>query len=127
MFDTTTSESIYSQVPSAYLPRERQRARRRNYRAPSKPETLRKQERIRAILGQLHEGLTVSEVGRALGMSRQLALYHLKKMAASGAVVMVLEPCAANGGVQFRCWDEMALAAHYSRMLIQTVERSHAA
>lgn len=85
------------------------------------PATLRKYSRIVAILGQLQEGLTVRELGKALGMSRQLALYHLKRMAALGEIVMVLEPCEENGGVRFRCWDELALAAHYSRKLHATI------
>lgn len=66
------------------------------------------------------EGFTVSEIGRALGMSRQLVLYHVKKMAATAQLVMVLEPCIGNGGVQFRVWDEMALAAHYAAFIAQT-------
>lgn len=81
------------------------------------PATLRKYSRISAILAQLQEGLTVREIGKAMGMSRQLALYHLKRMVALGEIAMVLEPCAENGGVRFRCWDELALAGHYSRKL----------
>lgn len=102
--------------------------RRQNYRSASTPSTITKQVRIRDLLA-LGEGLTVRELGRALGMSRQLALYHLKKMAALGLVVMQLEPCEGNGGVQFRVWDEMSLAARYSRMMPQLVTREvrHAA
>ncbi len=85
------------------------------------PATLRKYSRIRAILAQLNDGLTVREVGKALGMSRQLALYHLKRMVALGQLVMVLEPCVDNGAVRYRCWDELALAGFYSRKLHATI------
>jgi DNA-binding transcriptional ArsR family regulator len=67
------------------------------------------------------DGLTVSEIARALGMSRQLMLYHVKKLAAHGLLVMQLEPCAENGGVRFRVWDEMALAGRYARMVAQAL------
>lgn len=98
------------------------KAKRRvpNYRSTNRPATVRKQEMIRLLLAQAHEGLTVREVARAIGVSRQLALYHLKKMAAQYQLVMMLQPCLENGGVQFVCWDEMALAAHYTTMLRQT-------
>lgn len=96
------------------------RTNRVNYRSSSTPATAKKQERIRELLALAGEGFTISEIGRALGMSRQLALYHIKKMAATAQLVMVLEPCIGNGGVQFRVWDEGAIMGYYSRMLIQT-------
>lgn len=94
---------------------------RKNYRAVSTPATVRRQGTIREILRLVEDGLTVSELGRALGMSRQLALYHVKKMAALGLIVMQLEPCEENGGVRFRIWDEMSLAARYTRMVAQAM------
>lgn len=129
-FDSTTyTDSIYTQIPAAYSkPKARARAKRSpNYRAGSTPATLRKQEKIRELLSLTGEGLTVREIGTALGISRQLALYHVKKMAASYGCAMILEPCEINGGLQFKVWDEMALAAHYSRFLIQSVDRQRAA
>lgn len=89
-----------------------------NYRSASTPATVRKQSRIRELLMLAGEGFTVSEIGRALGMSRQLVLYHVKKMAATAQLVMVLEPCIGNGGVQFRVWDEMALAAQDRKSVV---------
>lgn len=92
--------------------------RRREYRSRSTEATLRKQTAIRRLLSSVHDGLTVTEVARALGVSRQLALYHLKKLAATCAeCVMVLEPCEVNGGLRFRVWDRFALACAYSREL----------
>lgn len=84
---------------------------------------------VREVLRLVGDGLTVSEIGKALGCSRQLALYHVKKMTAAGQVVMVLGPCEANNGVQFKVWDEMSLAAHFARKLAQTpvLELLHAA
>lgn len=88
-----------------------------NYKTASTPSTIRKQIAIRELLKHAEDGLSVREVAKALGISRQLALYHVKKLAAVYGCVMVLEPCAINGGLQFRVWDEMSLAAHYSRLL----------
>lgn len=88
------------------------RSRQVNYRSESTPATLRKQAAIRELLAN---GIpfTVRAIGEALGMSRQLTLYHVKKMAATHQLVMVLEPCEVNGGLQYRVWDEGALMAHY--------------
>jgi DNA-binding CsgD family transcriptional regulator len=97
------------------------RTNRVNYRSANTPATVKKQERIRELLSLAGEGFTITEIGRALGISRQLALYHVKKMAAQAQLVMILEPCIGNGGVQFRVWDEGAIMAHYSRMMLQTM------
>ena len=119
-FDSTPS--YYTQVPSTYQATKRRTSRTPNYRATSTPATLRKQAKIRELLELAGEGLTISEIGRALGISRQLALYHVKKMAATYQCAMILEPCIGNGGLQYKVWDEMALASHYARYLIQTTE-----
>lgn len=107
-------------APRALLRVMNKTRRTMNYRSASTPATLKKQAAIRELLLLAGEGLTVAEIGRALGISRQLALYHVKKMAATYQLTMVLEPCLGNGGLQYKCWDEMALAAHYSRFLRQT-------
>lgn len=96
-------------------------SRRPNYRSASTKLTRLRQATIAELLALLGEGLTVAEIGRALGMSRQLCLYHVKKMAASGLLVMQLEACLENGGVRFRVWSEVALAAHYARIMPQLV------
>lgn len=83
-----------------------------NFQSAVTRATLRKQAEILEWLS-LGDGMTVSEIGTALGISRQLALYHLKKMAAASKLVMVLEPCVGNGGLQFRVWDRQAVAARW--------------
>lgn len=90
----------------------RKAKRSANWRSSSTASTLRKQAAIRELLAA---GLpfTVRAIGEAMGMSRQLALYHVKKMAADAQLVMMLEPCDRNGGLQYRVWDESALMAHY--------------
>lgn len=93
--------------------------RTRTYASKSTRATLAKQALIRELLSQAQDGFTVAEIGAALGMSRQLALYHLKKMAASYQLTMILEPCIGNGQLQFRCWDEMQVAARYARQILQ--------
>lgn len=93
--------------------------RTRTYASKSTRATLAKQALIRELLSQAQDGFTVAEIGAALGMSRQLALYHLKKMAANYQLTMILEPCIGNGQLQFRCWDEMQVAARYARQILQ--------
>jgi DNA-binding CsgD family transcriptional regulator len=102
--------------PSAPAPRRRAR-RQVNYRSASRPATIQKQARILALLETTPGGLSVAEIGEALGISRQLALYHVKKLAAALGLVMQLEPCLENGGLQFRCWDERQLARRYARRM----------
>lgn len=90
-----------------------------NYRSPSTQSTLAKQARLLQLLAESSDGYSVAEIGRLLGISRQLALYHVKKLAASYQVTMILEPCLGNGGLQFRVWDEAQVAAHYARLVPQ--------
>lgn len=111
------AESFVRELAAPPARRTRRRARTVNYRSRSTAATLAKQQRIRALLESTPGGLTVAELGQALGISRQLALYHVKKLAAVYGLVMVLEPCLENGGLQYRCWDDMALAVHYARRL----------
>lgn len=87
--------------------------RRPDWTRPCKSRSLALQERITALLVSCESGLIVRELADTLGISRQLALYHLKKLAARAQIVMVLEPCAENGGLRFRCWDDTALALSY--------------
>jgi hypothetical protein len=107
----------------------RKRAKRSpNWRSGSTPATLKKQAAIRELLAT-GISFTVRAIGEALGMSRQLALYHIKKMAATHQLVMMLEPCDVNGGLQYRVWDEGALMAHYILKGQRVMQRaaSHAA
>jgi DNA-binding transcriptional ArsR family regulator len=99
------------------------KARRQvNYRSTSTKATVAKQNKILMLLADAPKGFTVAEIGEVLGVSRQLALYHLKKMAATYQVVMQLEPCVGGGGgVRYRIWDELQLAAHYAREFPQPI------
>lgn len=90
-----------------------------DYAARSTAATLRKQEAIRTFLELAGEGATVTQVGEALGISRQLALYHVKKMAATSQLVMILEPCLENGGLQFKVWKEETLVNYFGRFSAQ--------
>lgn len=84
----------------------RKKKRGVKYGTPSLPRTIARHEVMVATLESrlAAGGMTVSELGKALGMSRQLALYHLKKLVAAGRIAMVLEPCPENQKVRFRCW-----------------------
>lgn len=127
-FDDTTytlNGTYISELSPRTERKPRAKGRQQNYRSPSTPATLAKQAAIRELLAT---GLSFSvrAIGEALGISRQLALYHVKKMAASAQLIMMLEPCDANGGLQYRVWDEGALMAHYmlkgQRILRQRAE-----
>lgn len=84
-----------------------------NYKSRNSTKTVVLQERVRSLLARSHNGFTVSELGSELGVSRQLALYHLKKMVATGQILMLLEPCRENSGVRFRCWDRLQMVVNY--------------
>lgn len=88
-----------------------------NYHSRSRASTLAKQNLVLAHIATQGDGLTVVEVAALLGCSRQLALYHVKKMVATSQLVMVLEPCRENGGVRFRCWDVTTLARRMASVL----------
>lgn len=105
-------------------PRKPAKKRTLNYASRSTAATLRKQEDILAYLELVGAGATISEIGGAIGISRQLALYHIKKMAATGRLVMVSEPCVENGGLQFRCWREESLVAHFATYRRQVARRA---
>lgn len=87
--------------------------RKHNYRSTSKPRTLALQSQVAEWLELFTEGMTVSELASALGISRQLCLYHVKKLAATRGLVLQLEPCLENAGLRYRVWSEAALMGHY--------------
>jgi hypothetical protein len=89
------------------------RSRPVNYKARNRPGTVQKQEAIARWLRAGDEGFTVSELAALLGISRQLCLYHVKKMAAQAQIVMILEPCDGNGGLQYKVWDKTQLVVNY--------------
>jgi DNA-binding CsgD family transcriptional regulator len=111
------TESFIRDLAEPKPPRARKGRRTVNYKSRSTAKTLAKQAVIRELLATTPGGLSVAEIGAALGISRQLALYHVKKMAATYQLTMQLEPCLGNGGLQFRCWDDMQLAVRYARLV----------
>lgn len=91
------------------------RPRSVNYGSASSPATVRKQIAIRDLLTSAagREGLTVREIAAHIGISRQLALYHVKKLVALGGAVAELVPSPDNGGVRYLVWDRVSLAEWY--------------
>jgi winged helix-turn-helix DNA-binding protein len=115
MFNQTNSTvSDFLSGLSLGVPARRGRKPKVNYKSKSQKKTLVKQVAILEWLSVSDFGLCVSDIAVALGISRQLCLYHCKKLAAMGAITMVLEPCEGNGALRYRCWDETLLAAHYT-------------
>lgn len=115
-FDTTQSDPNFPgfQMP---LPSTKKSSRRRakkakrqvNFASPNRPTTERLHRVIAEILKQ-QDGMTLAELGKAVGMSRQLARYHVLKMVAHRRLLVILEPCEGNGGVQYRVWERAAHA-----------------
>jgi hypothetical protein len=133
--DTSTPESYIPDTvwPFASAPEppaaaaRRGRARRPNYRAVNRPATERRAQVILRLLALAPVGFTVADVGVALGISRQLALYHVKKLAAAGRLTMMLEPCARNGGLQYAVWDTAHLARDFAARASRAPARRRAA
>jgi hypothetical protein len=108
-------------------PAARPKAKRRggaHWSTANKTFTLEMQGRVVAALAAAPKGATLRELPAELGatlkgrpVSRQLALYHVKKAVAAGLIALVLEPCARNGQLQYRAWDRGAMARHYARAL----------
>lgn len=87
-----------------------------NYAGRNTAKTQRLHDRIEALL-QVHDGLTLREIGEGVGISRQLARYHVLKMVAHRRLVVILEPCEVNGGVQYRVWERVSYAMQAIRDL----------
>lgn len=87
-----------------------------NYAGRNRPATERLHRVIAEILRET-DGLTLAQIGAAVGMSRQLARYHVLKMVAHRRLIVVLEPCEGNGGVQYRVWERAAHARDAVRWL----------
>lgn len=82
-----------------------------NYRSVSIPATYHRHLDMLAWLELEPGGMSLEELADAVDMSRQLALYHVKKLAAAGQIKAELEPTDRNGGVRFRIWTP----AHHER------------
>lgn len=116
MYQDTSSNDIGT-IHTTMLPKARRSRKQPNWTSRSTSATLRKQASIQEWLSVADEGMTVTEIGQVLGISRQLALYHVKKLAAARGLVMVLEPCEGNGGLQYKVWDATLLARSFISQL----------
>lgn len=114
-FVNSTPETRDSVIVPSAKPARRAKAKKRsqNYQSRSTPATVRKQQEILRWVRVADEGFTITEIAALLGISRQLCLYHVKKMAAISQLVMVLEPCDGNGGLQYKVWDHTQLVVNY--------------
>ena len=138
-FDDTTQFHIPGLIARGFLPavepkpaRPRRRtatkprrkaARQVNYASPNRGRSSRLQDAILALL-QHHDGMTLRDIGDAVGISRQLARYHVLKLVAHKRLLVVLEACEGNGGVQYRVWEHASLAAAFA---VEQVARGLAA
>lgn len=105
------SEPVTShEAPAKRSPRRKKARRPVNYAGRNRPGTDRLHARIAALL-EVHDGLTLRDIGEAMGISRQLARYHILKMVAHKRLLVILEPCEGNGGVQYRVYERASYAA----------------
>lgn len=106
-------------APAPPVRRPRRKARKPrvvNYAGRNRPKTELLHDAIAKLLHDC-SGLSIREIGQAVGISRQLCLYHVKKMVAHDRLVAVLEPCEGNGGVRYCVWEKRALAITYTLWL----------
>lgn len=90
-----------------------------NYHGRIRPATLALHDRIAALLEGC-AGLSVREIAAEVGVSRQLCLYHIKKMVAHGRLIAELAPCPINGGVQFVVYEKRMRALELAIWLKET-------
>jgi hypothetical protein len=123
--------SWFTHTPERQAPTRRRAAAKKrrapkrqvNYASANRGRSNRLQDAILALLNH-HDGMTLREIGEAVGISRQLARYHVLKLIAHRQLLAVVEACEANGGVQFRVWEHASLAAAYT---IECAQRGMAA
>lgn len=101
----------------------RKAARQPNYASANRGRSSRLQDAILALLAH-HDGMTLRDIGEAVGISRQLARYHVLKLVAHKRLLVILEACEGNGGVQYRVWEHASLAATFA---VEQVQRGLAA
>lgn len=111
--DTNAPSEVFELTSARRTRRSRTKKRTVNWQSANRGRTSKLQEQIHGWLNIIGEGFSVSELAGLVGISRQLCLYHLKKMAATRQLVMALEPCEGNGGLQFHVWANGVAAAHF--------------
>lgn len=102
---TPLISDTFIRIPRIKTARTKTKAKRVvNWQSKNRGRTDELQASIREWLRTFEEGFSVKDLASTLNISRQLCLYHLKKMAATSQLVMALEPCEDNGGLQFHVW-----------------------
>ena len=100
----TRSSEIRELAPKAT------KRRKANYASGDREVSIKRQRLILALLRVSETGtLTIREVCDATGISRQLAHYHLRKLAYRGQIALVLERGGRPGSLTFRVWSVDAL------------------
>jgi hypothetical protein len=90
--------------------RRKAKPRKPNYGAKNTAASDRKQAAILALLDADGDGtLTIRDIATALGISRQLAHYHVRKLAYRREIAVMLEPSDAPGVLRFRLYTARAL------------------
>lgn len=86
------------------------KSRKPNYASKNTEASERKQRLIMALLDASGtRTITVREIADALGLSRPLVHYHIRKLAYRRMVVVMMEPADAPGVLRFRLWSWQAL------------------
>lgn len=117
------TEYDYPQLPAPTPIRAKRRTKRAprrqvNYAAANRPATDRLHDRMFEVMTH-SPAITVRELAEAVGISRQLCLYHVKKMVAHDRIVAELAPCRGNGGVQFVLFTKLQRAVELGAWLLR--------
>ncbi len=107
---------MHTQQSVTRLPR-RTKKPRVNWTSGSTRPTIDKHLSILLALLRSRDGYTVRELASEIRISRQAALYHVKKLIAADLITAIIEPCDINGQDQFRLWDKARLSERHGRCL----------
>lgn len=86
-----------------------------NYGSRNTPETDALHRMIVAVV-RANPLLRPSEIAKVVGQSRQGIHYHLRKLAWSEQIDMLLRPYAANGQLAFQCKLRYRMPAAFERI-----------
>lgn len=101
-------------------PRAKKRTPKRivNYAGKNRASTDELHSRMFEALA-LFPAISVRDLADLVGISRQLCLYHVKKMCAQDRIVAELAPCHGNGGVMFVLYTKLQRAVELGAWLLR--------
>lgn len=119
-YDGTHFDLYQLPAPATKKTRAKRKAKQRvvNYAGKNRPATDALHDRMFEALSHF-PAITVRELAEFLDISRQLCLYHVKKMVAHDRLIAELAPCHQNGGVQFVLYTKLQRAVELGAWLLR--------